>query len=198
MGGVWGGVLITPSIGGGFSLGSHNPGHNAAISPSIRSLVLFPLGLSPRIRGESGRHLCRLAALGIIPANTGRILPGPAASVSDRDHPREYGENCSTVITPACNCGSSPRIRGEYLWGFGEDSPIGIIPANTGRISSKSRSVQAKGDHPREYGENSITFKALHPHGGSSPRIRGEFFLQIVDQFLHRIIPANTGRIHRP
>ena len=33
---------------------------------------------------------------------------------------------------------------------------------------------------------------------GSSPRIRGEFFLQIVDQFLHRIIPANTGRMAYP
>ena len=51
-------------------------------------------------------------------------------------------------------------------------------------------------DHPREYGENK---NMLLPGGltkGSSPRIRGEFYVFCFDFDVRGIIPANTGRIY--
>ena len=60
----------------------------------------------------------------------------------------------------------------------------------------RSRRMAARRqDHPREYGENSITLKALHAHRGSSPRIRGEYSPCRSGLPHGRIIPANTGRI---
>ena len=51
--------------------------------------------------------------LGIIPANTGRILIHGSTLRGTWDHPREYGENlANNVFNPTVE-GSSPRIRGE-------------------------------------------------------------------------------------
>ena len=52
-----------------------------------------PGGSSPRIRGESVSSDKIGGAVGIIPANTGRMGTDAARHVSTRDHPREYGEN---------------------------------------------------------------------------------------------------------
>ena len=72
---------------------------------------------------------------------------------------------------------------------------IGIIPANTGRISAGGCFWIWLPDHPREYGENFRgtidQLKAL----GSSPRIRGEFNATDTHTALDGIIPANTGRM---
>ena len=53
--------------------------------------------------------------------------------------------------------------------------PRRIIPANTGRMVKAGQHIADEGDHPREYGENSL--------GLSGRKLR------------LRIIPANTGRI---
>ena len=76
---------------------------------------------------------------------------------------------------------------------------VGIIPANTGRIPQTRRAASPQWDHPREYGENhTIQARKLspgwdHPReygenfwrcpcgqavGGSSPRIRGESYVE--------------------
>ena len=94
--------------------------------------------------------------------------------------------------------------------------PIGIIPANTGRIcggvgtgcctSGSSPRIRGESpwswpitcplrDHPREYGENTGDFPGAVPGYGSSPRIRGESLLAASLSWPTGIIPANTGRI---
>ena len=112
-----------------------------------------------------------------------------------RDHPREYGENtASWVYTRQCP-GSSPRIRGECSVEMRLPRALGIIPANTGRISEPAAPISHHTDHPREYGENKPWLPTPEQARGSSPRIRGEFDLVQVNIGLVGIIPANTGRI---
>ena len=50
-------------------------------------------GSSPRIRGKCQHRTGPTPRGGIIPANTGKILPRTCSFRSLRDHPREYGEN---------------------------------------------------------------------------------------------------------
>mgnify|MGYP006906136099 CR=1 FL=1 len=112
---------------------------------------------------------------GIIPANTGRMGYPEAGSSTTRDHPREYGENFERDITNAGLGGSSPRIRGEYHGHAASYALLGIIPANTGRMSHTYALFGSAWDHPREYGENPDTHASPDTSAGSSPRIRGEW-----------------------
>ena len=162
---------------------------------SVRSPSKLTRGSSPRIRGEFTTSFAVRIVTGIIPANTGRISKESFCLIRVWDHPREYGENPRNSPLPRLSLGSSPRIRGECVEADGEAAGFGIIPANTGRISSCSFSIVAHWDHPREYGENiKLGFGEL-VSAGSSPRIRGESYGgQLVSEWVG-IIPANTGRI---
>ena len=90
------------------------------------------------------------------------------------DHPREYGENWLNAWAGKQVVGSSPRIRGECDGYLEESNPLGIIPANTGRINADDKGFLSQRDHPREYGENGHRCRFRFGHQGSSPRIRGE------------------------
>ena len=91
--------------------------------------------------------------------------------------------------------GSSPRIRGEWRNDHWPRLRAGIIPANTGRMSSGSCWNTSSRDHPREYGENERPARRDKDLNGSSPRIRGECCHCVVSTLVRGIIPANTGRI---
>ena len=132
---------------------------------------------------------------GIIPANTGKIQPFHGSPKSKRDHPREYGENIVSRGSVVSGLGSSPRIRGK-CWEYYRPAPRwGIIPANTGKISTAQRNTAARRDHPREYGENRIDNIKGSLDEGSSPRIRGKCALRIPHHAWTGIIPANTGKM---
>ena len=153
------------------------------------------MGSSPRIRGELVVFNEPCGACGIIPANTGRIRQCPVRRENHRDHPREYGENVVAVTDDDGDTGSSPRIRGESLPLPRRTHARGIIPANTGRIRFAVSPKVRPQDHPREYGENPGQRKSPTLSRGSSPRIRGEFWLPESWWRMCGIIPANTGRI---
>ena len=70
-------------------------------------------GSSPRIRGKYPPPGLSLVALGIIPANTGKIFSPRPQRFSTPDHPREYGENSGYRNLGGACAGSSPRIRGK-------------------------------------------------------------------------------------
>ena len=113
------------------------------------------------------------------------------------DHPREYGENSEAGTAMRSALGSSPRIRGESSRDGTGPAAAGIIPANTGRMHLPTRRSHSHGDHPREYGENTISPKSNAQRRGSSPRIRGESVIPATISPCAGIIPANTGRIGR-
>ena len=126
-------------------------GENSSLHPTN----LFLNGSSPRIRGELDRWGDVADGVGIIPANTGRIINAWFRMRRIRDHPREYGENAAIRSTPV----AIDRI----------------IPANTGRMRSTLAHRRSRRDHPREYGENNTVAKLVGLGEGSSPRIRGEY-----------------------
>ena len=162
---------------------------------NLYGLIAFSMGSSPRIRGEFHPVFDGLRGGRIIPANTGRIAGGGCRRSGRWDHPREYGENGDVERGIQAVEGSSPRIRGEYASEGQSVLVLGIIPANTGRMSGLVLTLSLLRDHPREYGENEY-YTRNNIHGvGSSPRIRGEFESVWADCVFHGIIPANTGRI---
>ena len=131
-------------------------------------------GPSPRIRGKCEQQSAYRHPHGTIPANTGRMPGHTLVSIDYRDHPREYGENLGTPHPKLWGTGPSPRIRGEFEHQIPSFIGVGTIPANTGRILIRGRSWPFRGDHPREYGENTLSSRVLTVFAGPSPRIRGE------------------------
>ena len=153
------------------------------------------LGSSPRIRGKWEGIPEQPPIDGIIPANTGKIRQHNIGAFLLRDHPREYGENFLIGSITSSHAGSSPRIRGELVWGPRRVVHYGIIPANTGRMNFEAFARLSIRDHPREYGENGLNPMQSLQNVGSSPRIRGECVHLSAELGPHRIIPANTGRM---
>ena len=115
-----------------------------------------------------------------------------------RDHPREYGENSRVRSLRFLAGGSSPRIRGKFHQATSQVIHGGIIPANTGKIPVVVACCGLSRDHPREYGENTSFTMPSHRLGGSSPRIRGKFYITYAAHPAIGIIPANTGKIDSP
>ena len=70
-------------------------------------------GSSPRIRGKCDCGRESIECCRIIPANTGKMKFHCLSTQGTKDHPREYGENCSELILCDLVSGSSPRIRGK-------------------------------------------------------------------------------------
>ena len=116
--------------------------------------ALMKDGPSPQIRGKWRRVGVRRRVGGTIPANTGKmrwVMPCPLCG---RDHPREYGENRSFLISLMRRVGPSPRIRGKSHGCSSTSWGGGTIPANTGKMLGSGRPGIPEPDHPREYGEN--------------------------------------------
>ena len=138
-------------------------------------------GSSPRIRGKSFHTCCHGTPIGIIPANTGKILLDCSEVTAYGDHPREYGENIYSRRMLCLSVGSSPRIRGKSGAALCRVHEGGIIPANTGKIIRHKPHIKIDRDHPREYGENDLFTYGRVWLAGSSPRIRGKCLDGFVD-----------------
>ena len=82
--------------------------HKGALTQQIDT------GSSPRIRGKLLRDAGSNSGVGIIPANTGKMVWAYSRLSLARDHPREYGENRTPHPSSQAFQGSSPRIRGKY------------------------------------------------------------------------------------
>ena len=89
------------------------------------------------------------------------------------DHPRVCGEHAGTVGNPRCMTGSSPRMRGTYVWNLLAAQVLGIIPAYAGNITELSDFIGKNWDHPRVCGEHTTFFYFDKISTGSSPRMRG-------------------------
>ena len=152
-------------------------------------------GSSPRIRGKYEKEAKAADAVGIIPANTGKMASRVGHVKPPWDHPREYGENSMAAKNSLSLTGSSPRIRGKCQHRARFAPRGGIIPANTGKIPEESFRLIRVWDHPREYGENMLAPVKVGNRHGSSPRIRGKSALVSLYGLVDGIIPANTGKI---
>ena len=113
------------------------------------------MGLSPRTRGNRRDGVVGLVCRGSIPANAGE--PGcnrplvPLAGV----YPRERGGTDHLPLRSACQCGLSPRTRGNPARAHALLHLAGSIPANAGEPHvAHSRRAQMR-VYPRERGGTS-------------------------------------------
>ena len=132
-----------------------------------------------------------------------RFIPAPAGNISSHQcppatksvHPRACGEHTTYTYQVEDHAGSSPRLRGTsgITW-----PPVfwhRFIPAPAGNIASLGESARLPSVHPRACGEHPIGPRSKRLHNGSSPRLRGTYFLQDQRLCVQRFIPAPAGNI---
>ena len=130
---------------------------------------------------------------GIIPAYAGNTKEYLGDDVYGRDHPRVCGEHFDTVAALLRYVGSSPRMRGTLVDGFGKFEIFGIIPAYAGNTAACDEIWSAIGDHPRVCGEHICSVSAVSVVRGSSPRMRGTRIGGQGGKVQAGIIPAYAG-----
>ena len=151
------------------------------------------LGSSPRMRGTPSGHIQTDTRLGIIPAYAGNTISHGVRYAGLRDHPRVCGEHLDGWDAQSDLKGSSPRMRGTPSPAVCGRSRSGIIPAYAGNTAASPSAGQIGRDHPRVCGEHRREPAPLPLPVGSSPRMRGTRFLEIIFVKLVGIIPAYAG-----
>ena len=110
-------------------------------------------------------------------------------------HPRGCGEHLRALISLAGRWGSSPRVRGTLAkWVEGAGS-AGLIPAGAGNIATGHTTKPAYWAHPRGCGEHGRDARSLPVAWGSSPRVRGTYYLPLSCRPVQGLIPAGAGNI---
>ena len=100
------------------------------------TVLPFPVGSSPRMRGSLTPYVKRTLASRIIPAHAGLTSGKRYLSPPSRDHPRACGAH-RAIRTRSKFCqGSSPRMRGSLKMWLADDDGNGIIPAYAGLTDS--------------------------------------------------------------
>ena len=130
-------------------------------------------GSSPRMRGAQFSFSAIITSTGIIPADAGSTHKTELIVSILGDHPRGCGEHIVLGFAPACDPGSSPRMRGAHTM-----HPLGlsngrIIPADAGSTLTIVPWLGFVRDHPRGCGEHVHESLHLYRQPGSSPRMRG-------------------------
>ena len=150
-------------------------------------------GSSPRMRGAHHQPGDVRQRPGIIPAYAGSTTRALRTPRGRWDHPRVCGEHRRPRVCMGCKTGSSPRMRGAPHGHRLGVRGAGIIPAYAGSTSRRARRSRRGEDHPRVCGEHSTACATVAPLWGSSPRMRGALFLQLLPAVVVGIIPAYAG-----
>ena len=94
--------------------------------------------------------------------------------------------------------GSSPRVRGAFAEDVVHHQSFWVIPARAGSIHIDQMKGGSKRGHPRACGEHESSPKAARKQHGSSPRVRGAYFVTLAQPMQSRVIPARAGSIIPP
>ena len=89
--------------------------------------------------------------------------------------------------------GSSPHVRGTCLWGWPRLLLVRIIPACAGHLPIRTTQRARLLDHPRMCGALFCLLEGAGYPDGSSPHVRGTYFIQFHPADHKRIIPACAG-----
>ena len=92
------------------------------------------VGSSPRLRGTSILKVPKFYWHRFIPAPAGNIGSPTALKVPSSVHPRACGEHAPVAVRKTLTNGSSPRLRGTCLYGYGAAISKRFIPAPAGNI----------------------------------------------------------------
>ena len=138
---------------------------------------LTDIGSSPLVRGTWGWRRRRMVPRRFIPAGAGNMTPWDADRSDVAVHPRWCGEHCEQGYNTESTGGSSPLVRGTFHgFGSGIDAHR-FIPAGAGNISSQFCSSGISSVHPRWCGEHGQDRLLSVEVGGSSPLVRGTFWV---------------------
>ena len=138
----------------------------------------FFSGSSPRLRGTYADLNQQHERTRFIPAPAGNIKVAADALRLNPVHPRACGEHSICAVKVGIDFGSSPRLRGtsrnakDHLTGYR------FIPAPAGNMGVSLAASSSKTVHPRACGEHKRPSTARHSLPGSSPRLRGTWFLR--------------------
>ena len=164
----------------GNSLGKLAFGLPDAVHPRVcgelgtsTSLMLYPNGSSPRVRGTHRRRRGDDQRHRFIPACAGNSI----ATLDDHD-----------LI-----CGSSPRVRGTLPREPPRAGGRRFIPACAGNSELSYSRFDATPVHPRVCGELCAQLGGVLVGGGSSPRVRGTRPPRSATSHPCRFIPACAG-----
>ena len=151
------------------------------------------MGSSPRMRGTRFAVLVTGDIQRINPADAGSTNRSDCWPHSERDHPRGCGEHGADTWSASDWEGSSPRMRGTPRATHALSHDCGIIPADAGNTIRLQEWLDSNEDHLRGCGEHRHSDGRPGWRRGSSPRMRGTPFEQIVGGVVSGIIPADAG-----
>ncbi len=148
---------------------------------SIGVISLHASGSSPRMRGTERPDGRPANTARFIPAHAGNRPPETACTLKAPVHPRACGEQWPQDLLHLLSRGSSPRMRGTALRRRFRADSCRFIPAHAGNRLPPYSPRPRFSVHPRACGEQVCGDRRGHSIGGSSPRMRGTVFLQIID-----------------
>ncbi len=153
----------------------------------------YPLGLSPRLRGNQDTMSYISSRLRSIPAPAGE----PDQPSGTTGHPGVYPRACGgtlwrSVDAESCK-GLSPRLRGNQGHPYLRDRHHGSIPAPAGEPPRVGVMKYSIGVYPRACGGTLRRWSASTPARGLSPRLRGNHFAVGAGGPVAGSIPAPAG-----
>ncbi len=105
------------------------------------------------------------------------------------------GEHVASCPSKIVLFGSSPRVRGTYVFYLFSVHSIRFIPACAGNINGAIISRATYSVHPRVCGEHYWSTELEILNIGSSPRVRGTWYLDLAGSGECRFIPACAGNM---
>ena len=151
------------------------------------------LGSSPRVWGQVAVRDDDVVHGGIIPTRVGTSTSDDQKWQGTEDHPHACGDKAMREVTSKPFKGSSPRVWGQagatsdcgkYLW---------IIPTRVGTRWIAVINQAVNEDHPHACGDKYRQMAVIRNCGGSSPRVWGQAFYNVVFFGCNRIIPTRVG-----
>ena len=162
---------------------------------TVQGLVLRLSGSTPRMRGIFNIHIGCVILIRFNPAYAGNILSYSFCHTSDKVQPRVCGEYTSGLKFLKSRLGSTPRMRGIFV--FFVSSPIlrRFNPAYAGNILPYVFACLWVQVQPRVCGEYLTRYPCVSTSLGSTPRMRGISYNTHFEHIHYRFNPAYAGNI---
>ena len=131
--------------------------------------------------------------LGSSPRVWGQVFQHQRLQLGDRIIPTRMGTSRVHVRFPPVRYGSSPRVWGQVNSRTPTRQGIRIIPTRMGTRASALVLECGRRDHPHAYGDKRNHLTELTNKEGSSPRVWGQAFYNVMFFSGNRIIPTRMG-----
>ena len=156
-------------------------------------VLLFPKGLSPRVRGNRRDTLRPSRSSRSIPARAGEPISAAAGIVVPTVYPRACGGTLPARDDKNIELGLSPRVRGNLRRNHRIRPVVRSIPARAGEPARWLSPPRPLGVYPRACGGTVIRRTEPVELMGLSPRVRGNRLRKGPRGPHLRSIPARAG-----